>query len=77
METLEIRKSKHAPFQIARVEENGKEIFVVVLGNTKLETKLKSFEAVEKWIGSKPYSIIFMLTEVVYNHLNTKNNGNN
>ena len=77
MEVLEIRKSKHAPFQIARVEEDEKETYVIVLGNTKMETKFKSFEAVEKWVGTKPYKLIFMLAEVVYNHLKTNNNGNN
>lgn len=76
MKVLEIRKAELRPFEIAKIENEGKESCIILIGETKIKTEFKTFEAANSYIKKKPYELIFAIAEAVFN-FKTKNNGNN
>ena len=76
MKVLEIRKANMKPFEIAKVENEGNESCVILIGETKITTEFKTFEEANEFINKKPYELIFAIAEAVYN-FKTKQNGNN
>lgn len=76
MELLEIRKSETAPFEIAKINNGEKDVFIILIGTTKVATPFESHEEAEKYIKEKPYELIFCIAEAVYNY-KSKENGNN
>lgn len=60
-----IDKIKDTPFSII---EKDNECFIVC-GKIKAEKKFKNYEEAKKYIKTKPWELIALLTEVMYNYM--------
>lgn len=76
MKVLEIREAEQKPFKIAKLDDNGAEKHIILIGDTKIAKEFNSFDEANEYINEKPYELIFTISEAVFNY-KIKENGDN